>query len=61
MSMARSKITPISVRFEPGWKELVEREAKADMRSAASWVEKIVVDHLRSKGLEPKEVEPDAG
>ena len=53
--MSRSKITPVSVRFEPGWKELVEREAKADMRSAAAWVEKIVVDHLKSKGLTPKE------
>jgi len=52
--MSRSRITPISVRFEPGWKELVEAEAKADMRSAAAWIEKLVVDHLRAKGLEPK-------
>jgi hypothetical protein len=47
----RSKVTPFSVRFDPDVKKVVERQAKADMRSGAAWIEKLVIDHLREKGL----------
>lgn len=48
---ARSKVTPVSVRFDPEIKEIIEREAKADVRPVATWVEKLVIEHLRAKGL----------
>jgi hypothetical protein len=54
----RSQITPFSVRFEPEVKRIVEKQAKADMRSGAAWIEKLVVEHLREKGLlKPEEDE----
>lgn len=50
----RSKVTPFSVRFDADVKEVVEAQAKADMRSGAAWIEKLVIEHLREKGLLPK-------
>jgi hypothetical protein len=47
----RSQVTPFSVRFEPAIKKIVEKQAKADMRSGAGWIEKIVVEHLKAEGL----------
>lgn len=47
----RSKVTPVSVRFDPEVKEVIDREAKADVRPVATWVEKIVIEHLKAKGL----------
>ena len=47
----RSKVTPFSVRFDPDVKKIVERQAKADMRSGAAWIEKTIIEHLREKGL----------
>ena len=47
----RSTVTPVSVRFEPHVKAAIERAAKADVRPVATWVEKLVIEHLTAKGL----------
>jgi hypothetical protein len=48
---ARSTVTPVSVRFEPHVKEAIERAAKADVRPVATWVEKLVIESMKAKGL----------
>ena len=56
----RSKVTPFSVRFDPDVKKIVERQAKADMRSGAAWIEKKIVEMLKAEGLLPETGEDDA-
>jgi hypothetical protein len=51
--------TPISIRFEADIKTTIERLAKSDRRSVASWVEKYVIDHMQSEGLLPKDGEEE--
>jgi hypothetical protein len=51
---AKRNLTPISIRFEADIKSTIERLAKADRRSVASWVEKYVIDHMQEEGLLPK-------
>jgi predicted DNA-binding protein len=41
----------LSIRFAPEVREIVEQAAKADMRPAATWVEKLVIEHLKAQGL----------
>jgi hypothetical protein len=55
MTKDRSRISPISVRLEPGWKRIVEQAAKEDRRSASGWIEKIVIDHLKAQGFKPED------
>lgn len=57
---AKRNLTPISIRFEADIKSRIERLAKADRRSVASWIEKYVIDHMQTEGLLPKEGEADA-
>jgi hypothetical protein len=45
------KATPVSVRFDPHVKEAIERAAKADVRPVATWVEKLVIEAMKAKGL----------
>jgi hypothetical protein len=52
--MSKRNLTPLSIRFEPEIKATIERLAKADRRSVASWVEKFVIDHMQAEGLLPK-------
>jgi hypothetical protein len=49
----KRNLTPLSIRFEPEIKATIERLAKADRRSVASWVEKYVIDHMQNEGLLP--------
>jgi hypothetical protein len=56
-STAKRNLTPISIRFEADIKSTIERLAKADRRSVASWVEKYVIDHMQDEGLLPKDGE----
>lgn len=56
---AKRNLTPISIRFEADIKSRIERLAKADRRSVASWIEKYVIDHMQAEGLLPKEGEAD--
>lgn len=53
MPKDRSRITPISVRLEPGWKRVLERLAKEDRRSSSAWAEKVLIDHMKAQGFTP--------
>jgi predicted transcriptional regulator len=53
MTKNRSHISPISVRLEPGWKRVLERLAKEDRRSASTWAEKVLIDHMKAQGFTP--------
>jgi hypothetical protein len=57
---AKRTWTPISIRLEADIKMTLERLAKSDRRSLASWVEKYLIDHLQEDGLLPKDGEGDA-
>ena len=46
-----AKTAAISVRVDDAVKAALEAAAKADERSVAGYVEKLLRDHLRSKGL----------
>ncbi len=50
------KTAALGIRITPTVKEALEAAAKADRRSVAAYVEKLIVDDLISKGL----VSPDA-
>jgi hypothetical protein len=49
-----AKNAAISVRVEPEVKEAVEKAAKADDRTVAAYVERVLIQHLRDKGYLPK-------
>ncbi|WP_146208671.1 hypothetical protein [Azospirillum sp. TSO22-1] len=52
--MART--AAISVRVEEDLKAAVEKAAKEDARTVAQYVERLLISHLREKGLySPKE------
>lgn len=57
VSGAKRNLTPISIRFEADIKSTIERLAKADRRSVASWIEKYIIDHMQEEGLLPKDSE----
>jgi hypothetical protein len=44
--MPRNKSAPISIRVRPDVKEAIERLAKADKRSLASYIEIILEEHI---------------
>lgn len=46
-----AKSAALGIRIEPEVKEALEKAAKADRRSVAAYVEKLIVDELISKGL----------
>ncbi|MBZ9808097.1 hypothetical protein LB542_27190 [Mesorhizobium sp. BR1-1-9] len=50
--MART--APLGLRIEPEVKEALERAAKADKRTVASYVEILIVADLEAKGFLPK-------
>lgn len=47
--------TPLGVRIEVETKQALEKAAKADRRSMASLVDKVLTDWLRANGFLPKE------
>ncbi len=49
-----AKTASIGIRIEPEFKEALEEAARADRRSVASYIEKLIADDLQSKGLLPK-------
>ena len=48
------KTASIGIRVEPDFKEAIESAAKADRRSVASYIEKLIADDLEKRGLLPK-------
>ena len=50
--MART--ASIGIRIEPIVKEAIEAAAKADRRSVAAYIEKLIVDDLEVKGFLPR-------
>jgi len=48
------KSHPVSVRLPMAVKKAAEKAAKDDTRSLSSLLEKVLTDHLRSKGYLPK-------
>lgn len=51
--MARS--AAVSVRVEPAVKSALEEAARSDDRTVAQYVERVLVAHLRERGLLPQE------
>jgi len=49
-----AKTAAIGIRVEPEIKDAVAVAAKVERRSVASYLEKLIVDDLESKGLMPK-------
>lgn len=49
--MART--ASIGIRVEPVVKEALETAAKADRRTVAAYIEKLIVDDLEAKGFLP--------
>jgi hypothetical protein len=45
------RVAAISVRVKPAVKAALEQAAKGDDRTVASYVERLVVKHLRERGL----------
>ncbi|MGN7825989.1 hypothetical protein ACTJJ8_04520 [Agrobacterium radiobacter] len=41
----------LGIRIEPAVKDALEAAAKADRRSVAAYVEKLIVDDLEAKGF----------
>lgn len=50
----RNKSAQVNLRIDPALKEAAEKAAADDHRSLTSLVEKLLSDHLRSKGYLPK-------
>lgn len=46
-----ARVAAISVRVEPAVKAAVERAAREDDRTVAQYVERLLIAHLREKGL----------
>jgi hypothetical protein len=53
--MQMTKTASIGIRVDPAVKEAAERAASEDHRTLASLVEKLLVEHLRSKGYLPSQ------
>ncbi len=49
----RLKTAQLSLRIDPGLKEVADRAAADDQRSLTSLIEKLLTDHLRAKGYLP--------
>jgi hypothetical protein len=50
-----TKALPVSFRLQPEVKAAAEKAAEDDRRSLSSFVEKLLVDHLRAQGYLPKQ------
>lgn len=46
-----AKTASIGIRVEPEFKDALETAAKADRRSVASYIEKLIADDLEKRGL----------
>lgn len=46
-----AKTAAIGIRIEPELKDAIESAAKAERRSVASYIEKLIADDLEKKGL----------
>ncbi len=60
--MARTKISTLNLRIEPGVKEAVRRAAAREHRSVANMVEMLIRRHCTEAGIAiPEQNEPVAG
>ena len=48
-----AKTAAIGIRVEPELKEAIDMAAKAERRSVASYIEKLIADDLEKKGMLP--------
>lgn len=55
MAKPTAKTAALGIRISPSIKEALEAAAKADRRSVAAYVEKLIADDLEAKGLLPKD------
>jgi hypothetical protein len=51
MTEKRLKTAQVNLRIDPDLKALAEKAAAQDNRTLTSLVEKLLMDHLRRKGL----------
>lgn len=49
------KALPVSFRLQPEVKAAAEKAAEDDRRSLSSFIEKLLIDHLRTQGYLPKQ------
>ncbi len=49
-----AKTSAISVRVKDETKQAIEKAAQEDGRSVASYIDRLIVAHLKEKGLLPK-------
>lgn len=54
MAERRQKTATLNLRIDPDLKRAAEKAAAADSRSVTSLIEKLLMDHLRNVGMEPK-------
>jgi hypothetical protein len=50
-----ARTASIGIRVEPELKDVIEKAAKADRRTMASLIEKVMVEWLKANGHLPKE------
>ncbi|MBB3562350.1 hypothetical protein FHX06_003681 [Rhizobium sp. BK512] len=50
-----TRTASLGIRVEPAVKSALESAAKADRRTVASYIEKLIVDDLETKGYLPKD------
>jgi len=50
-----TRTASLGIRVEPAVKSALESAAKADRRTVASYIEKLIVDDLEIKGYLPKD------
>jgi hypothetical protein len=50
-----TRTASLGIRVEPAVKTALESAAKADRRTVASYIEKLIVDDLGAKGYLPKD------
>lgn len=53
--MSAEKTVSIGLRVTPAFKQLLERAAKLEQRTKTNLLEKLLMDHCRSRGLLPSE------
>jgi hypothetical protein len=53
MAEKRVKTAQVNLRLEPALKAAAERAAAADMRSLTSYIEKLIVEDLKTQKVAP--------
>lgn len=61
MAEKRIKTAQVNLRIEPSLKAAAEQAARDDHRSLTSLIEKLLIDYLRKRGVQPEKIFPRRG